>query len=288
MNDRRIEQPKTDSLFREETVKPVDGHGKIHIGTSGYSFNDWKGVFYPQKLKREQWLSYYARHFSAVEINATYYRTLQPAAFQKMVDRTPDDFEFWVKVPGQVTHTDEDFTGTIDQFQQSVKPLKEAGKLKGFLAQFPFSFRRGEKTFKRIARLHEAVRGETLAVEFRNRDWIVDETIKFLTELNIVTVTVDLPRLPALPGMESHFTGPVSYVRFHGRNSRTWYNSHLGDRYDYEYSPAELKEWLPRIIRPDEEGSATYLFFNNCHAGQAVKSARMLRDMLELEFKKQL
>ncbi len=205
-----------------------------------------------------------------------------------MADRTPDSFEFWVKVPGLVTHTDEDFEGAIDQFLQSVIPLQEAGKLKGFLAQFPFSFRRGDKAFARIAQLHEAVRDETLAVEFRNRDWIVDETIKFLSERGIVSVTVDLPRLKTLPGMESHLTGPVSYVRFHGRNSRTWYDSHLGDRYDYDYSSDELKEWLLRIHKLDEEGSTTYLFFNNCHAGQAVKNARMLRDMLELEFKKQL
>jgi len=88
---------KTGFLFEEQFPQPLKRLGKIQIGTSGYSFNDWQGPFYPKGLQRGQWLSYYARHFSVVEINVTYYRTPSPSAFQSMVEKTPEGFEFWVK-----------------------------------------------------------------------------------------------------------------------------------------------------------------------------------------------
>jgi len=280
----------TGLLFKEEAVKPIEQYGKIHIGTSGYSFVDWRGTFYPNRLKRERWLAFYARHFTAVEINATYYRTPPPATFQTMAERTPDDFEFWVKVPGTATHTDEDFSREMKQFLEAVRPLAEAGKLKGYLAQFPYSFRRSKEAFDRLSRLHDAVdtraqAGEMeLAIEFRHKEWLARETFDFLKTRGLVYVIVDLPPLPNLPGSEVHITGQVAYVRFHGRNSQNWFDQQLGDRYDYEYSSSQLKEWLPHITSLAEEGSTSYIFFNNCHAGQAVKNARMLRQLLEIEF----
>ncbi|MDP8241115.1 MAG: DUF72 domain-containing protein [Candidatus Hatepunaea meridiana] len=274
---------RTNLLFDEETPKPIQRLGKIHIGTSGYSFNDWQGPFYPKGLPRGKWLDYYAQHFSAVEINATYYRTPPLATFQSMVDRTPDDFEFWVKVPGLATHTNDDFSQSVQQFIEAIKPLSDAGKLKGVLAQFPPYFRRSVKSQDKLACLKDSIGETRLAVEFRHKDWLVDETYVFLTDHRIMYVVVDLPDLPDLPGSEIHKSDAVSYVRFHGRNSRTWNNTELGDRYDYDYSTDELTKWLPRIAELDAEGSTAYLFFNNCHAGQAVKNAKMLRQMLELE-----
>jgi len=273
----------TGLLFEEEAVPPLRRHGTIHVGTSGFSFDDWRGVFYPGRLERGRWLTFYARHFTAVEINATYYRTPAPAAFQAMVDRTPEGFGFWVKVPGQATHTADDFSAAMSRFLEAVKPLNDAGRLRGFLAQFPPSFRRSVRAFDRVSRLHDALKDRMLAVEFRHNGWLVDETFAFMKDRGLVYVVVDLPPLPGLPGPELHITGPASYVRFHGLNSRAWNNPSLGDRYDYEYSLSQLKEWLPRIAELDGESSTSYLFFNNCHAGQAVKNARMLRQLLEME-----
>ena len=278
---------ETGLLFEDVKPEPIQGHGKLQIGTSGYSFDDWRGMFYPEKLNRNRWLNYYARFFSCVEINATYYRTPPSSTFASMMERTPDDFEFWVKVPGLATHSNDDFTEAMAQFLEAVKPLKKSGKLKGFLAQFPQSFRRNEKNLQRVAELHDAVKGNTLAVEFRRAEWTVEEMFEFLKNREIVYVAVDLPSLPDLPGTDVRSTARISYVRLHGRNSRTWYNPKLGDRYDYEYTVDELREWLPRIRHLDERCSTTYLFFNNCHAGQAVKNARMLRQLLELELENQ-
>lgn len=274
---------ETGLLFEEPLPQPLKWRGRIQIGTSGYSFDDWQGPFYPKGLQRGQWLSYYARHFSVVEINATYYRIPPPSTFQSMADRTPECFEFWVKLPGKVTHTSDDFSQDMKYFLTSVHPLTEANKLRGFLAQFPPSFRCTEQSLDKLSKLKAMVGDVDLAVEFRQKDWLRDETFAFLKEYGLIYVIVDLPSLPGLPEPEIHVTGSVTYVRFHGRNDRNWHNPRHGDRYDYEYSEAELNDWIPKIANMDSEGSTAYLFFNNCHAGQAVKNAKMLRQMLELE-----
>jgi len=205
-----------------------------------------------------------------------------------MAEKTPENFEFWVKIPGEATHGDGDFTGAVRQFLSVIQPLREAGKLCGFLAQFPQSFHRNGMNLDRVEKLHSTVGSDgMLAVEFRHDGWIADETFEFFERHGVVYVAVDLPTLPGLPGAVIRSTAPVSYIRLHGRNSRAWHNPKLGDRYDYEYTVDELKEWLPRIQQLDERRSSTYIFFNNCHAGQAVKNARMLRQLLESELENQ-
>jgi len=278
-----VSETETSLLFEEELPQPLRGRGLIHIGTSGYSFKDWRGAFYPKGLAQGQWLEFYARHFSVVEINATYYRIPPASVFQAMVDRTPEHFEFWVKVPGEVTHKGENVAETMKPFLEAVKPLEQSGKLKGFLAQFPQSFKCSEKALDRIDRLQDAASDISVAVEFRHDGWEQDETLAFLNEHGLIYVIVDLPQLKGLPSADVHVSSHVRYIRFHGRNCQNWYNTQLGDRYDYDYSETELREWLQKINEIDAEGTTAYLFFNNCHAGQAVKNARMLRQLLELE-----
>lgn len=276
----------TGFLFDENIPRPVKGKGLIHIGTSGYSFSDWKGRFYPEGLSSNRWLEYYARFFEVVEINSTYYRTPSASSFASMAERTPDGFGFWVKLPGEVTHDSEDIQSPMTYFLESVKPLGDCGKLRGFLAQFPFSFKPGKDARDRIQSISEMTCGIPVAVEFRRSDWIDSENLDFLRAKSLNFVSVDLPDLKGLPGRESHLTGKKAYLRFHGRNSGTWYNPELGDRYDYEYSKAELKEWVSSIRKMDSETSSTYIFFNNCHAGQAVKNARMLQQILTDEIER--
>jgi uncharacterized protein YecE (DUF72 family) len=280
----RPSESETALLFEEILPKPLQGRGTIQIGTSGYSFKDWRESFYPKGLDQGQWLSFYARHFNVVEINATYYRTPPTSTFQLMVDRTPEHFEFWVKVPGGVTHQGEDIKTIMMAFLEAVKPLEEAGRLKGLLAQYPPSFRYNEKSLDELACLKDLVSNIYLAVEFRQEEWIKDEVFSFLIEHELIYVIADLPHLRGLPRPDIQITSSIRYIRFHGHNQHTWYNPQLGDRYDYNYSETELKKWVSKIKVLDEENSMAYLFFNNCHAGQAVKNARMLRQLLELEF----
>lgn len=275
----------TGSLFYDDAPQPVNAKGKIHIGTSGFSFKDWKGAFYPTRLSRDRWLQYYARHFTVVEINATYYRILSPSVFAGMVNRTPPNFGFWVKLPKQATHERNGLRKAMKEFQSAVSPLAGSGKLLGYLAQFPASFRFDKENIRWIRTLREITSDTQLAVEFRHDCWIQEEVFSFLRENDLISVTVDEPSIKGLPRTVLRVTGKVGYVRFHGRNARTWYNPAEGDRYDYEYSPTELKEWIPGVKTMDEMAPLTYLFFNNCHAGQAVKNARMMQKLLENELK---
>jgi uncharacterized protein YecE (DUF72 family) len=272
--------PDTADLFAEAHPQPIHKHGRIYVGTSGYSFPDWRGVFYPAGLPQNEWLTYYARHFAAVEVNATYYRLPPPSTFARMAERTPEGFDFWVKVPGEATHGDEALPPLMERFLEAVMPLAEAAKLRGALAQFPNSFHRADAGWERVVNLQEELKGLPLAVEFRRDEWYDDRTCSDMAARGMVMVAADMPDLPGLPRLLLRATAQVAYVRLHGRNQRNWYNPRLGDRYDYEYSPAELESWVSRVARLNEKTAATYVFFNNCHLGQAVKNAKMLRQLI--------
>jgi uncharacterized protein YecE (DUF72 family) len=92
---------------------------------------------------------------------------------------------------------------------------------------------------------------------------------------------VDEPALPGLVPPLARLTGEVAYVRFHGRNRETWWGRRGGDRYDHDYSPQELEEWVGKIRELAEKASKVYVFFNNCHAGQAARNALLMRDMMQ-------
>ncbi len=270
-------------LFEEPPPEPLRGHGVIHIGTSGYSFPDWEGVFYPPKLPKKEWLAYYSGQFSAAEINATYYRLPPATTFETMARKTPEGYPFWVKLPGGVTHGSESLETLMSAFFESVAPLHETGRLAGCLAQFPPSFRPCADTFDKLRKLRDLSKDIRLAVELRRDDWQSVVTGDFLRREGLVHVVADLPRLPGLPSCEPLVVNEVAYFRLHGRNVATWFDSTKGDRYDYDYSLDELRGFLPLIEVLDEKALQTFVFFNNCHMGQAVKNARMLRELLRGE-----
>jgi len=267
-------------LFDEPAPEPLRGRGSIHIGTSGYSFPDWEGPFYPPKLPKREWLAYYAREFSAVEINATYYRLPPASSFAAMARNTPASCRFWVKLPGEVTHRDDSPESAMANFAPCVAPLREQGRLIGTLAQFPNSFRCNAASLDRLRNLKALNQDLPLAVELRRDEWQTPEILEFFRGEGLVNVIVDLPRIAGLPVTEAALTSPIAYYRFHGRNRATWYDPSQGDRYDYDYSVAEVTEFSALIQRLDEQAHSSYVFFNNCHMGQAIKNARMLREIL--------
>ncbi len=275
---------QTSSLFPEEYPEPIKRKGYIHIGTSGYVFQDWRGEFYPKGLSQHKWLDYYANHFTVVEINATYYRLLPESSFESMIRKTPDAFKFWVKVPSEVTHGKGDASKALNSFIESIRPLQSNNRLCGVLAQFPPSFKYSDQKLLYLRWLNEMTLDIPIAIEFRSDSWSNKPTHDTLKEWNLITVIPDLPALSGLPKPDIRISGNTGYVRFHGRNEHTWYDSRAGDRYDYDYTEDELTNWLPVITEMDELAAHTYLFFNNCHAGQAVKNAKMMHRILSKEF----
>jgi uncharacterized protein YecE (DUF72 family) len=256
--------------------------GRIRVGTSGYSFADWVGPFYPPGTKRHEMLSYYQQFFSTVEINATYYRLPPPATMERMAERTPPDFEFMVKVPGALTHKREKIREPVTGFRQTIGPLQVAGKFAGALAQFPYSFRRSKESEAYLAWLRRALPEMPLFVEFRHKSWDTEDLGAFLQAADLGFCSVDEPALPGLIPRRALTVGKVAYTRFHGRNAATWWGGG-SERYDYFYNQNELQDWAAVLKEMAQSAERTYVFFNNCHAGHAVLNAKTMEDLLGLE-----
>ena len=270
----------------------------ILLGTSGFSYPDWGGVFYPAGLERAKQLDYYVRQFGAVEVNSTYYRIPPPSTLASMERKTPQGFEFVVKAHGDMTHKQTHDPAVYEAFQAALAPLREARKLSGVLAQFPQGFHRSEEGERFVLELQERLEGAPLFVEFRHNSWLHEDVFGWMERAGLGYVSVDEPDLPGLLPRVARATGPLAYVRFHGRNSKSWYAGSDGGkadaarapahpardrrllRYDYLYSESELKEWADKIRELNQKTQKTFVFFNNCHAGQAATSAKLMRTLL--------
>jgi uncharacterized protein YecE (DUF72 family) len=254
----------------------------IYLGTSGYSFRDWIGPFYPSGIRSAEMLPHYARSFSAVEINATYYRVPPARTFARMAERTPPGFRFTLKLPATATHERVRDRAALDEFLAAVAPLEEAGKLHGFLAQFPSSFRPGVDSHAHLRFLREAFSARPLFAEFRHESWARPATFALLESLGAGFCAVDEPRLPGLFPPIVRPTGPVGYVRFHGRNAGAWWSGDGSSRYDYLYNDRELAKWATAIRQLEAHSRDTFVFFNNCHAGHAAENALKMAELLEI------
>jgi uncharacterized protein YecE (DUF72 family) len=321
----------------------------ILIGTSGFSFPDWVGPFYPPGTERSRMLDYYAREFPAVEVNATYYRIPPPSTLAAMERKTPPGFEFVVKAHHDMTHERSLDPDMFRAFHRAIEPVRAAGKLHGLLAQFPYAFRRAPENEAYLVGLKRRLpEGVPLFVEFRHNSWIKDDVFPWMEEEGLGYVSVDEPDLPGLVPPIARATGDVAYVRFHGRNRVNWWRGEgaararpaqgtgagpaagsrvarapvpargptpapartpspaddIGplftgvaesgaleappelprpstDRYDYLYSEEELKQWVEKIRDLAMKTTKTFVFFNNCHVGQAATGAKLMRRLLE-------
>ncbi len=261
---------------------PVGKHGRVFVGTSGYSFEDWIGPFYPPGIQRNRMLDEYVGHFGVVEINSSYYRIPGANMFARMEEKTPDGFEFIVKLYKGMTHEVEDDREMYQRFTGAVEPLKRAGKFGGYLAQFPWRFRKGDSEMRHIEALKERLEGDPLFVEFRHDSWIERETFEFLKARGVGYCSVDEPALKGLVPPVAVATTDTAYVRFHGRNAKNWWGRG-GDRYDYDYSNDELGAWADKLVKLEERTKRVYVFFNNCHAGHAARNAEIMVEMLGTE-----
>lgn len=255
----------------------------ILIGTSGFSYEDWRGVFYPEHIKKSDMLSYYAQSFPVTEINASYYTIPGAASFAGMARKTPDNFEFVVKAHQDMTHIEKPNPATFEIFLGSIQPLRDAGKFGCMLAQYPWSFKCTDENADRLKDLRDRIGDLPGVIEFRNADWANEGTFDLLRELDFGFCCVDEPHLKGLMPPAAVAISQVGYVRFHGRNAKNWWkHDHAYERYDYLYTESELAEWKPRIIGIESETNKTYVFFNTHYKAKAVQSARMCAKMLGL------
>lgn len=252
----------------------------IYIGTSGFSFTDWVGEVYPKDIKAHEMLNFYEENlgFKTLEINYTYYTLPSKRTMDSFYKRTSREFTFVVKAYKGLTHErDESMEKTIGIFKDGIYPLNE--KLKGVLFQFPYNFYPTEENIKFLESLRHAFGEFNIVVEFRNVKWLKERYIEILRKEGLNLCIVDEPKIKGLMPFYPVLTSNIGYFRFHGRNER-WFNVPSTVRYDYLYTDEELKSFIPPIKNIAKNALYTFVYFNNCHLGKAVKNALRLKEML--------
>ena len=252
----------------------------IYYGTSGFSYNDWVGSFYPLGMPKREWLNYYAREFNTCEVNSTYYALPKPSSLKAMAEKTGEGFLFSIKVDQGMTHQREDNASIFEAFHRVLEPIITAGKLGCILAQFPYSFGFNHHNWAYLGLFKERIGELPVVIEFRNARWLRSDVFDWLRQHDFGFCCVDEPQLPNLLPPLAEVTSKIGYVRFHGRNSAKWWqHEQAHERYDYSYTPQELSEWLPRIQKLDNAAEKTFVFANNHWHGQAISTIRQLRMM---------
>ena len=253
----------------------------ILVATSGYAYKDWKGRFYPEDIKDKDMLPFYSRNFPFTEVNSSYYSMPNSYMFYHMIKKTPDGFLFAVKAYGGMTHQQDLSDTTVNKFSDALKPLIEQDRLGCVLFQFPFSFHNTEKNRDYLKRVRERLREIPVAVEFRSADWLTLDVINILRQNSLSFVGVDEPPVKGLLPPVAVATGPIGYIRFHGRNAQKWYNHGKSyERYDYLYTKEELKEWVPKIKELSKKVDVIFIAMNNHFNAKAVINAKQLLELV--------
>ncbi len=258
---------------------------KLFIGTSGWSYEDWKDMVYPSAGQRHA-LEYMARYFNALEINVSFYRPISPSMAESWVRRTAGQphFQFAAKLLQRFTHQRSEPISNeeVSEWLDGIRPLQEAGKLGAALAQFPWSFKNRPEERDWLKFLCDRFGQLPLVVELRHDSWLTDEGLDVLRSLGVGFCNIDQPPHDHCIGPTDLVLSSVGYVRLHGRNRAKWFeHEEAYERYDYLYTEKELADWLPRIRKITERAGRTFVFANNHYRGQAVVNALQLRAMLE-------
>lgn len=266
---------------------------RILIGTSGYDYPEWRGIFYPSDLKRSDFLQYYASQFNALELNNTFYNMPTAGRMLSFYEKSQGRLQFSVKANRLLTHeAGADWTLQAKAFRDAVSPLLEKASLCAVLFQFPQSFHYTKENRIYLAKLLQEFPGFPLVVEFRHNEWIKPSVIEGLESRSASLCYCDMPDLKYLPNIATAIPEPnvvpepvegkLFYLRLHGRNAASWYaasgpdNPNGSSRYTYEYSDSELKEFVPIIQNVILTGKRPIVFFNNHPNGSGAKNAKTL------------
>jgi uncharacterized protein YecE (DUF72 family) len=240
------------------------GKGSINLGTSGWTYDHWKEVFYPITVPKRQWFEYYCSQFSTVELNASFYRIPTLKVSEGWNSRSPENFRFAIKMSRLVTHERKlkNCERELEWFFSVFAPLNK--KIAVFLIQLPPTLKFDPD---RIVNFSKHFPSNAHAVfEFRNVSWYCDETVSLLKSLGYSFCIHDMGELAT----EKIVTSPVAYIRFHGFDSR----------YGGDYPDTVLLQWAKWIKLQAARGVSIYGYFNNDIGGFAVKNCRKLRDLV--------
>jgi len=240
----------------------------IHIGTSGWSYKHWKNIFYPEKLKQTDWLSFYARHFSTTEINTSFYHIPRETTTQQWKEKTPAGFMFCPKMSRFLTHLKKlnDPSESMVKFFDAFMPLKR--KIGPVLIQLPsfvpFHKEKAETLYKVCKKEYSYYR---FAMETRHASWLTDESIELMKKYNIAFVISQSGT--GFPYAE-HVTAEHIYVRFHGP----------AGLYASPYSDKQLQGFSVLFKKWKKDGHSVWAFFNNDIGGHAFRDATRLIEIV--------
>ncbi len=260
---------------------------KYHIGTAGWSYEDWEGIVYPASRPRGfHPLLFLADYINIVEINSTFYRPASPAlalSWWRKVEGRPD-FLFSVKLHQAFSHGPRQAgRKEADEFKAGVELLRAKNRLAALLIQFPWSYARTAENENYLLRLFGLFSGYPLALEVRHSSWDRPEFYDLLRANGAAFCNIDQPVFKNSIGPSAVSTNPdFAYVRLHGRNYENWFREEAGrdDRYDYLYAKDELEEWVERIKDLGRKSSKVYVITNNHYRGQAMANALQIRNMI--------
>jgi uncharacterized protein YecE (DUF72 family) len=255
----------------------------IRIGPAGWSYTDWEGTVYPPHGSRFDPLAYLASFFDTIEINSPFYRIPPPTHAKSWVRRVAGnpDFKFTTKIFRGFTHDlARSSPGDVKAFRDYLDPLAEADRLGAVLLQYPWSFKNTPESAAKLEKVFAAFEGYPLALEVRHASFQNDDFFRFLDEHSVAWVNVDQPLFQDSVKPSDTVTGPVAYVRLHGRNYEKWFaHQESWERYNYLYTKDELKPWVDRIERM-ARSKETYVITNNHFRGQAIVNAADLKEAL--------
>ena len=261
---------------------------KIRVGPAGWSYTDWEKVVYPPHGSKFDQLAYLASFFDTIEINSPFYRIPPPTHAKSWVRRvsTNPDFKFTTKVFRGFTHEKATLApDDVKAFRNYLDPLVEADRLGAILLQFPWSFKDSPESREKLEALFAAFDEYPKALEVRHSTFQNKEFYEFLEGRDVAWVNVDQPLFDNSVKPADTVTGPLAYVRFHGRNYEKWFaHQESWERYNYLYSKKELEPWVARIETMGKSRD-TFVVTNNHFRGQAIVNAGEIKDSLGLENK---
>jgi uncharacterized protein YecE (DUF72 family) len=282
---------------------PQTRSNDVRIGTAGWSYKDWNGIFYPPSMqhRKQHPLEYLARFFDTTEINTSFYGPLKPELAKlwcRKVASVNKNFLFTAKLYRAFTHsplsvmeptsaasirpTDEDEIRT----REGLDAVAVEGMLGALLIQFPVSFKNTSLNREYLDRLLRQFIEYPRVVEVRHSSWNDAETLAAFAQKNVGFCNIDQPVLGRSLAPTEHVTGAIGYVRLHGRNYEHWFadqgsdSDNRNERYNYLYNQGELASWKERIANVAERAQATYVITNNHFESRAGVNALELRAMI--------
>jgi uncharacterized protein YecE (DUF72 family) len=237
----------------------------LYIGTSGWQYGHWRGVFYPTRLPQGKWLPYFADRFQTVEVNNTFYNLPEKSVFEHWRENTPDDFIFALKMSRYLTHLKrlQDPAEPVQRFMERATAL--GPKCGPILLQLPPSYRADlDLLDSALAAFGPSVR---VAVEFRHESWFVPETRKLLEHRRAALCLADSPRRK-----QPHWrTADWGFIRFHEGTGPQ----------PPGYERDALRAWAQRIAQTWEPGEDVFVYFNNDRGGFALKDAATFAELAQ-------